>query len=214
MKKLIMFFAGLMLLMLTFAALFFAGAIYDAGDKVAVETFFFRPNNLSQRRVDALETPAEMGASSVIDRLVAKFATEYFYAIPDMENIARRTSAGSVLSQISSPDVFEKWQNGEALKIQDLADKKAMRLVRIIGAAHKPTPDSVYWTVNYELRTWRTPNDLTAIPEISRGTMYLDLVYEPGIRESIEKIGIHKYLDDGGDPASLFKFRVNEIAQD
>lgn len=214
MKKLIMFFAGLMLLVLTFTALFFAGAIYDTGDKVAVETFFFRPNNLSERRVGVLETPDQLGESNVIDRLVAKFVNEYFYAIPDVENIARRTRAGSILYQMSTADVFNKWQNGEALKIQNLADKKSMRLVRIIGAAHKPSADSQYWTVNYELQTWTNPNDLAAQPEITRGTMYLDLVYEPGIRESIEQMGIHKYLDEGGDPAGLFKFRVNEIAQE
>ncbi len=214
MKKLIMFFAGLMLLVLTFAALFFAGAIYDTGDKIAVETFFFRPNNLSERRVGALETPAALGESRVIDRLVAKYVNEYFYAIPDAENIARRTRADSALGQMSAPDVFQKWQNGEAIKIQTMADKKYMRLVRIIGAAHKASSDALYWTVNYELQTWTNPNDLSATPEITRGTMYLNLVYEPGIRDSIEQMGIHKYLDAGMDPATLFKFRVNEIAQD
>lgn len=212
MKKLIMFLAGLMLLVLMFGALYFTGAIYDAGSRTEIDTFFFQPNNLSSMRVGVPASPEELGESKVRDRLIGKFITEYFYATPDAENIARRTRPGSPMSQMTTATVFNAWQNGEAQVIQELAGKKAMRMATVIGEIRNPV-GSKYYEVDYELKTWATPNDLSSHPSVSRGTMFLDITYEPGIRESIREAGIHKYLDDGGDPAALFKFRVNEIAR-
>ena len=118
MKKLIMFLAGLMLLVLTFGALYLGGAIYDAGEKRSIDTFFFQPNNLSADRPGELLTAAEMGESRILNMLVDRYVTEYFYVIPDRENIARRTRSDSVLARLSGADVFRTWQNTVANEIQ------------------------------------------------------------------------------------------------
>ena len=106
-----MFLAGLMLLVLTFGALYLGGAIYDAGEKRSIDTFFFQPNNLSADRPGELLTAAEMGESRILNMLVDRYVTEYFYVIPDRENIARRTRSDSVLARLSGGDVFRTWQN-------------------------------------------------------------------------------------------------------
>lgn len=210
MKKLIMFLSGLALLVLTFGLLYLTGAIYDAGEKRTVDTYFFQPNNLSSQRPGEIQTPDEMGDSRILTMLVDRYVTEYFYAIPDRENIARRTRTGDTLARMSSDAVFNAWRNTTALDIQHLADEKALRTAAVIGDIVRPS-GSDYWQVDYELRTWRTPNDLTVAPDVTRGTMFMKIRYESGLRNSILEYGIHKFLDNGGDPATLFKFQVTAI---
>lgn len=212
MKKLIMFLAGLILLALTGVAVYFAGGIFDAGQKQAVRTYFFQPNNLSSMRPGVPQTPEYMGESQFLNLLVRKYITEYFYAAPDAENIARRTSPNGALAQMSSSAVFEEWSNNEAEQIQKLAENKSMRMARVIDDVFQPN-GSKYWVVNYELQTWEKPNDFNVVPTITRGTMYLDITYEPGIREGADVDAIHEYIKEGGDISSVFKFRVNQIIQ-
>lgn len=210
MKKLIMFLAGLMLLVLTFGALYLGGAIYDAGEKRSIDTFFFQPNNLSADRPGELLTAAEMGESRILNMLVDRYVTEYFYVIPDRENIARRTRSGSVLARLSGADVFRTWQNTVANEIQTMADRGTMRTAAVVGDILRPI-GSDYWQADYELRTWDAANDLSVAPRVTRGTIYMKIRYDSGLRDSIVDYGVHRYLDNGGDPAILFKFEVREV---
>lgn len=210
MKKLIMFLTGLMLLVLTFGALYLGGAIYDAGEKRSIDTFFFQPNNLSADRPGELQTPDEMGESRILNMLVDRYVTEYFYVIPDRENIAGRTRSDSVLARMSGADVFRTWQNTVASEIQTMAEHGAMRTAAIVGDILRPT-GSDYWQADYELRTWNVANDLSVAPTVTHGTMYMKIRYESGLRDSVVEYGVHRYLDNGGDPANLFKFEVREV---
>lgn len=212
MKKLIMFLAGLVLLALTGIAIYFAGGIFDAGQKQTVRTYFFQPNNLSSMRPGVPQTAEYMGENQFLDLLVRKYIAEYFYAAPDAENIARRTSANSALAQMSSPAVFEEWNNNEAQAIQKLAENKSMRTAHVIDSIFRPN-GSKYWVVNYELKTWEKPNDFNLAPVVTRGTMYMDIVYEMGMRNGVSVDEIHQYLEEGNDPAAVFKFLVKQIIQ-
>ena len=153
-----------------------------------------------------------MGDSEFLDLLVRKYVTEYFYAAPDAENIARRMAANGVLARMSVPAVFEEWTSNEAQSIQKLARDKSMRTVRVIDKIYQPS-GSQYWVVNYELTTWNTPNDFSVAPTITRGTMYMNITYEMGMRKDASIAELHRFLENGGDPAAVFNFRVNQIIQ-
>lgn len=212
MKKLIMFLTGLVLLALTGVTVYFVGGIFDAGQKQLVIPYFFQPNNLSTQRPGVPQTAEYMGESQFLNLLVRKYITEYFYAAPDAENIASRTRANSVLALMSSSTVFDEWAANEASVIQKLAENKSMRTVRVIDDIFQPN-GSKYWVVNYELKTWKKPNDFSISPTVTRGTMYMNITYEMGMRNGVDIDALHQYLEDGGDPAAVFNFRVNQIIQ-
>lgn len=193
-------------------AVYVAGAIYDTGTDQRVTPYFFQPNNLSERRPGIPQTPTDMGSGRFLDLLVRKYITEYFYATPDPENIAQRTGPNSVMARMSSANVFDTWRTGEATTIQKLAEDKSLRIVYVIDQIYQPR-NSMYWVVNYELHTWRTPNDFSVVPEITRGTLYMDILYNPEMRPVHNIQEIHNYLENGGDPATVFQFRVNSIIQ-
>ena len=173
MKKLIMFFAGLALLLVTGAGLYFAGALYDAGDKFTVQPFIFQPNNLSAARIGTPLSIDQLSADTILETLIKKFVTEYFYITPDAEDIAQRTRRGSILSMLSSPDVFNEWKNDQAPVIERLADAHVLRTVHVVVRFEKELRDTMQG----------------------------------------KPFDVREYLDRGGDPAAIFKFRVERVAQ-
>ncbi len=211
MKKLIMFLAGFMLLVLMFGAMFITGAIYDAGEKYSIVPYFFQINNRSSMRPGAPLRPSEIGDAAVRDMLIKKYVVEYFYAIPDAENIARRTLGTGTIARMSTLAVFNAWKDGEADTIQSLAEDKALRLVTVFDEIYKMDDQSDYWIVEYELKTWLHPNDLGAAPVVTRGRMFLNIQYKPGIRKDMGKRTIGEYLESGDDPAAVFRFRVDDV---
>ncbi len=207
MKKLITFFIAIFIILLMFAGLFVTSAIYDAGKKQTIDTFFFQPNDLSTMRPGMPRSPAELGNGYVRDMLLKKFITEYFYATPDLENIAQRVHGKIGVAKMANSDVFKQWKANEAAVIQQLAEDKSLRTVYVQNEIYKPA-GSDYWVVEYELRTWTTPNDMNETPLITRGRALLLIIYQPGI---IEDAGVGEYLENNGDAAAIFKFRVLEV---
>ena len=209
-----MFFAGIILLALTFASLYLTGAIYDADKNLHVQSYFFQPDYLSELRPGKPLTAEEIGDSKFFDLLVKKFVTEYFYVIPDSENVARRTlkTRSNSIYMMSSNSVFENWLATEEPLIEKLAEKKAMRIAHVIDEIYKPK-DGNYWIVNYELITWETPNDFNVKPTVSRGTLFLQIHFEPGIIPNADMKEIHEYLEEGNDPVTIYNFQVNEVIQ-
>lgn len=212
MKKLMGILFGLILLAMTGVGLYLTGGIFDAGMNQNIFPYFFQPNNLSERRPGVPQTAEYMGDSQFLNLLVRKYVAEYFYAAPDSENIARRTSPNGVLARMSAATVFDEWLANEGKRIQDLAADKAMRIAHVIDQIYQPH-DSKYWVVNYELITWEKPNDFSIQPTVTHGTMYMDITYQMGMRTGVETDILHEYLENGGDPAAVFNFRVNQIIQ-
>ena len=214
MKKLIGYILGVLLLALVVAMLFFASAVYDTRARESIQTHFFQTNELSVMRPGAPVRESDIGETAMREILIKKYVTEYFYAIPDVENIAVRTQAMSPIARMSTPDVFDKWANSEANVIQSMAQRKMMRTVAIDGEIHKPA-DSDYWIVPYVLYTWETPNDITTKPKATHGTLLMGVRYEPGFRSTIDvgKILKHNYnnFESQRDPATIFKFGVEYL---
>lgn len=212
MRRLIIFLVGLLLLLLTFVTLYFSGALFDAADKRQIEPFVAQPNNLSEERIGRPITIEQATDTFVRERLIRKFVYEYFYVNPDVENIARRTRGDSVLATLSSKDVFNQWRAGTAEEIENLASKKYMRTVNIAREIILPK-DSNYWVVNYDLYTWDAPNDMGLLPMVTSGTMYLKIEFIKGIRgqSGSSEFNVKQHLENGGDPAAIFMFRVDEV---
>lgn len=210
MRKILMFFAGLILLGLTFVTLYFSGALFDATNNRYINAFVFQPNNLSVDRIGRPIPVDELSDEFIRKRLIKKFIIEYFYATPDVEDIAQRTRSNSVLSAMATPLVFKEWVNGEAKDIETLAGYKSLRTVTV---ADEIIPQGDYWEVRYRLKTWDTPNDMDLEPRFEDGIVYIKISFEKGIRDQIngQDFNVNKYLKDGKDPAVIFKFKVEEV---
>lgn len=214
MKKLLMFFAGLLLMCLTFGMVVVGGAIYDTASKKSIDTFFFQPANLSSRRIGDLKSFDELNDEDIRQMLVDKFITEYFYVIPDPNNIAARLGGKIGLRWMTSPAVFTQWSETVGAEITQMADEHKMRMARLVEM-ELPEDSDKWWTLTYELTTWEHPNDLSHEPAVTTGTMYVKLQFEPGIRPQMygEKFDLGKFLEQGGDPSLIFRFRIDDIEQ-
>ena len=214
MKKLIMFLSGLVLLCLTFGMVVVGGAIYDTASQQTVDTFFFQPANLSSQRIDAPKSIDELSSDEIRAMLVDKFITEYFYVIPDIQNVTARQEGSIGLRRMVSTGVFNNWNETIAPEIAEMATNGVLRMARLVDM-ELPVDSENWWTITYELTTWPMPNDLSHNPEIKRGVMYIKLAYQPGIRPTMygEKFDMGKFLESGGDPSLMFMFRVDEIEQ-
>jgi len=214
MRKIILFFTGLLILVLMFGALGGAGAIYDATRRMSIETYFFLPNNLSEQRVGRPVTAAELGPDKMRRRLIEHYISEYFYVIPDVANVEKRMGGKSPLAVMSVPGVFDEWKAGEGAEIQRLAEKGVFRTARLVGDIFKPE-NSDYWTITYELATWREPNNMQETPVITRDVLYLRIqdAEMMEFRDNIGGMDITQYLDAGYDPAAVFKFGILYIGR-
>ena len=211
MRKLIAFLSGLLLLLIMFAALCLSGAIYDAGQKTAIDTYFFQPNEYYADRVDVPSTPADIGSDAMRDMLIAKFITEYFYVIPDVNNIAQRTNLKtSVIKIMARPNVFQEWVTKVVPTLQQMAEEKKLRTVTVTNIAKAPDQEN-YWVIEYELVTWEKPNDFSVLPIVTNGQMYIKLLYEDGLRRPIKKESIEQTLESGKDPSVVFKIRIDAV---
>ncbi len=211
MKKLIMFLAGMMLMLLMCAALFMVGAIYNTGSKATIETFFFQPASEPSGRPGVPATYADLGDAQMRDMLIEKYITEFWHVVPDTADVLARMNGDTALARLSGKDAFMVWREKIAPEIQDMAEHNMLRTVSLISALPEPNTKD-YWRIEYELKTWNKSNDLSIEPEITRGIMYMYILYESGIREhTIQGIPIEQYLESGQDPVAIFKFGVLDV---
>lgn len=214
MKRFILYLLGILTMMLMCAALFLSGAIYDAWNKSQTETYFFQHNNLSSRRPGVPASPEDLGESKMRDRLIQKFITEYFYVWPGDNNIENRAGKYGALNWLSSRNVLAEWIETMAPEIQQMSNNHMFRTATVDTNTIFRPEKSNYWSVEYELKTWTTPNDPNATPEIQRGKMFLQIEHRSGIPESVVEYGVHDLLDKGGDPVMLFRFKVMDVIQE
>ena len=92
-----------------------------------------------------------------------------------------------------------------------MAEQKMLRLASLVDVT-KASDDSNYLRVEYELKTWEKPNDFSVAPVLTRGVMYMHIMFEPYLREQVRGKTIEEYLESGGDPAAVFRFGVYTIA--
>lgn len=209
MRKLVTFFTGLALLALMLGLVYLTGAIYTAGHRVSMDTYFFQPNNQSERRIGVPASPDDLSAEQMRDRLIQKYVTEYFYVIPDVNATTLRVKGQTSLRILSAPAVLNAWKQTIGPQLLEMADAKVLRTVYVDTSSISMLKGSDnYWSVPYTLHTWTRPNDLSAAPIVTNGIIHLHILYEPGIRKEIDDISVGEFLERGGDPAAVFKFIV------
>lgn len=209
-RKILTFFTSILLLIVTAAALYLTSLVYNAGNDLYINPFFFQSNDAFSRRVGVPANISDLGDDRIIEILIKKYVSEYFYVMPDYESTVARQNANSVLAISSSAEVFNDWQANEYPLIEKMASNNMMRTAAVADEIQKPI-GSDYWIVNYTLNTWEDSNNITESPTVSKGILLMKLRYEPGIRESIVEMGIHNFLDAGGDIVNVFKFLVEKI---
>jgi len=215
MKRLLGYIIGIITLLLVFAMVFVAAGIYDNGDKIRIEPYFFRTALTGVSATDVPRSIDEVGQRRLRDWLIQKFVVEYYYVVPDVENVARREkprSLDAMLYYMSNrrSDVFKNWVRDEVPKIRQMASDGVMRTVTVFDEITKTNPDSDYYMVEYELKTWYKPNDMGVEPEITRGHMYIHFTNgTDGIRP-IENVA-YALEKLGASPALLFTFWVDDV---
>lgn len=209
-RKILAFFVSIFLLLATAGALYMASLVYNAGDSLYINPFFFQPNDAFSRRVGVPANISDLGDDRIIEILIKKYVSEYFYVMPDYESTLARQDANGALFRCSSEEVFNDWMLNEYPTIQKMASANMMRTAVVVDEIQKPI-GSDYWIVNYTLNTWEDSNNITESPTVSKGILLMQLRYEPGIRESIVEMGIHNYLDRGGNIVGVFKFVVEKL---
>ncbi len=212
MKRLIGYIIGLVTIFAVFAMIYIAGAIYDTGNKVTVEPYFFRTGLSAVNQTGMPRNLAEVGERRMRDWLIQKFVMEYFYVIPDVENVARRTRGNTANIRImSAANVARAWEQNVVPEIRELASNGARRTVRVFNEIFKPE-NSNYWHVDYELKTWYKPNDMGTPPTVTRGTMYIKIEDAGTIGRLKSDIdAVQRALKMGIDPAVVFVFRVSDV---
>jgi len=216
MKRLIGFLFGFATMVMVFGAIYVAASIYDQSDKFVVEPYFLRTSVQSSDLPGLPKSLSEVGKRKMRDWLIQKYVTEYFYIVPDEENIDRRTVAryNPPMYIMSSPAAFREWTENIVPEMRKMAESGVRRTVTVFNEIFKPD-QSDYWRVDYELKTWYNPNDMSESPEITRGTMYLDI----GTDMHVGQIGdvkqpidnVQEALRHGIDPAVVFVFTVQRF---
>ncbi len=217
MRKLLLFLSGLLLFAVMCGALFLAAAVYDTTAKTSIVPYFFQPDDAYNRRPGVPASPDDLGMgmtdpenSRIYNMLMSRIVTQMFYVTPDADEMQQRFKGTTGLRDMMYPNVFKLWQTQIAPELQQMTADKKLRMVRIVEIV----PEDQYQKVTYELKTWNTPNDLGSLPEISYGTIYLQIFYLPGMRQEMVMANktITEYLEDGGDPAAVFRFGIMDMA--
>ena len=186
---------------------------FDASRNFSVNSVIFQPADLSRDRVEKPIPLDVLSDKFVRDSLIKKFVNEYFYIAPDAGDMARRRRVDSTLARMSDPAVFDQWNKKFAEDMEKLADQNVMRRV-VVNSISLPA-NSEYFQVSYDLLTWDVANDITREPRIQKNkSMSVRLNFEKGVRQQQTngaRFDVKKYLADGGDPATIFRFRVLEV---
>ena len=197
-----------------FLALMVSGVIYDTSAKTKIETFFFQPNDAYDMRPGIPVSPAELGPNRMRDMLISKYITELFYVTPDKNDLQRRASGQTALRRMSTVNAFNKWKSDVLPDIEKMVEDNILRTVRVISAEEQP--NSKYWRIIYETKTWSTPNNLATVPQTTQGLVYLSIIYEPGLRNAMRGVGpeisLLEYLErENVDPSAVFRFGVDDV---
>lgn len=211
MKRMFGFFIGLLTMIMMFGIICLVAIVHDTSDRVQVKPYFFR---ISQS-IGAPRSFAQIGPRKVRDWLIQKYVTEYLYIIPDVQNMTARMTAGgarSMISMMSSDKVFKTWAKDIAPDMRDLAENGVRRTVRVFDEI-LTSESNDYLRVDYELKTWYKPNDVTEEPTTTRGTLYLKLA-DTDFRAASDVVAVRDWLLRRGDPAAVFHFRVDDVVMD
>jgi len=208
------FIFGILMLALAAGIAILGGKLFDASRNFEVNSVIFQPADLSRDRIEKPIALDVLSEETLRERLVKKFVYEYLYVLPDTENVKRRRRGDSVLARMSDPTttVFKEWSEKIAPDLEKLA---GMQVLRRVVVREVTNPPGEYIKVVYDLHTWDVANDITCPPQITKDKiMFIRLDFEKGLRQhttSGSRFNIRDFLENGGDPATIFRFKVLEV---
>ena len=210
MSKLKVFFVSFLLILLSLLIVFLSSVLYSGVSKRKIGSFIFQPSFLSK---DRIETPIDIKLVSeedLLNKLINNFVIEYFYVIPFEQNIKERILRSSVMASLTSKQIFDYWLNTEAKTIEEMVKNNQYRIVSITDKIERR---GEFFEVYFKLKTWEESDNLLYRPKIEKGHFLIKVSFEKGLRElrGGNKFDVNKYLDSGGNPASVFKFQVKEL---
>jgi len=212
MKYMLGFLAGLIIIAAAAITVHLSARAFDASRDFEVAAVIFQNADLSEDRMPKPIPLADMNPDIVRNTLIKKFVYEYFYVVPDIQNVEARRGAGSVLSRMASAAIFKDWVENVSPDISTLAGNKVLRRVRVHDDINQ---SGDYFYLTYDLLEFNQPNNLLAKPKItSNQTIGLKINFENGIWESYSNgnaFNARKELENGADPATMFRFKVSEV---
>jgi hypothetical protein len=204
---------GLMLLGCSVGMAIIGGQFFNTSEQISVNAVILQPGDLSRDRLPTPVSLDKIDDDFIRENLIKKFVYEYFYAVPDTENITQRMRGDGTLARMCNSEVFSQWLKNTAPKIQELSSGNILRHIHI-NSVSLPA-DSIYYVIDYDIETFSASNDVLRAPYVMRNNiMTLNISYEHGIIEKFAngtEFDVKQYLENGGDPANIFKFRVNEV---
>lgn len=189
------------------------GKAFDASRNFAINSVIFQPADLSRDRIEKPIALDALDDNFVRNNLIKKYVHEYFYITPDEADMARRHSASGALARMSDGAVFLEWNEKVAPDMKKLAEKNVLR--RVVVNEISALPGSEYLRITYELQSWDVSNDIMRAPLVQKNkSMFIRADFEKGLRQTTSggaKFDVKKYLESGGDAATIFRFRVLEV---
>jgi hypothetical protein len=189
--------------------------VYRASDRMTIKSYIFQTNGFANQRVGELQDINDISAEDLRNKLIKKYVSEYFKVIPSETNVQN-----VVLYNLSTAEAYKQWANGEAKNIENMSAKNMFRIAYVpddgITTLNKPVEydyndgkyTQLYYSVRYYTKTWAQPNKMALAPETHQGTLYIEAIFKPGIRNDID---VKNALKEGMDPALLFDFFVTNI---
>ena len=210
MRKLIGFFAGIIIIALVAVLVATTIRVYNYSEQSRVDMVLFQPAETYQNRIDAPIPLDRYPDERIRNHLIVKFATEYLQVFPSKDELDSR--AGGALGMMSSPDVLAKWRRDILPGLEDMAAKRQMQ--RIIVQARDISKPGDYFVVPFSRKVWNNPNDLTNGPVVSGGEeMHIKLRFEKKVwaTRNGREFDAGRHLDRGLPPPAIFKFMVEEV---
>lgn len=217
MKKVIYFLLSIILILAMVSMLFLSSVIYNTPSQITVDAFFFQPQRNYESRISEPIKISDYTDEELRNKLLEQYLIEYFYVIPDTKNAETRRTKHGALWLTSMPKVFNEWLETTAPEIAKLAERGVLRTVKLISATELQSysKQKAYWRVEYELTTWEYPNDFFALPNKTRGVLFMQIHFSPHVMETMRTgESVMDYLESGKDPMAAFSFGIIDIAKE
>lgn len=220
MNRIKSFFTGVVVLITICAMLVLVALIYIAKDRSSIKTYFFQTGNNPDQRIGQVYDVKSIPADSLRDKLIEKYLSEYFKVIPGEKNaLAKR----DILENRSSSSVKTKWLTEEQPQILEMSGQNMLRLLRVDSITNQNFTASYgnttngYYKVKFHTLTWLEPNMIESQPVREDKTIFMEVVFEPGLRKKdsenhiLSAERLVKDLKQSNNPAGLFIFYVLDI---
>lgn len=211
MKKLVGFFAGIMILALTAALVHVSLRLYNYAGASRINAVLLQPAALWQNRISPPIALENISDEYVRNQLIAKFATEYLRVMPNADELKARGGSRGALSLMSSPSVMAKWRRDMLPELEKMAGDKKMRAVTV--PLYRIEIRGDYFVVPFRTKTWNNPNDINAMPADSGGELYLKVRFNKKVRRTMggREFNAGAAMDGGMPPSAVFEFMVDEV---